>query len=78
MHSISVENTAFATRQGLPEFRVAPFGFTHAPGVLQRLMEKVLASLNPEDGPDDGPDDVTIKYNCNSEENRKIVIKCQW
>ena len=32
--------------------QVMPFGLTNAPGVFQRLMERVLAGLNPEDGSD--------------------------
>ncbi len=48
----SREKTAFAVPHGLFEFQVMPFGLTNAPAVFQRLMQQVLAGLNPEQGPD--------------------------
>ena len=50
MDEKSVEKTAFATHQGLYEFRVMPFRLMNAPSVLQRLMQEVLDGSNPEDG----------------------------
>ena len=45
MHSDDRPKTAFATRRGLFEFNVMPFGLSCAPATFERLMESVLAGL---------------------------------
>jgi len=51
VHTDCQEKTAFATHSGLYEFQVMPFGLCNASSAFQRLMERGLAGLNPEDGP---------------------------
>lgn len=45
MHPVDWDNTVFATRKGLYQFRVIPFGLCNAPHTFERFMETVLAGF---------------------------------
>ncbi len=76
-----MEKTAFATHHGLYQFRVMPFGARNAPATFQRLMHRIITTLNPEVGPAFVAvylDDVLI-YSRSLEEHKRhleAVIDC--
>ena len=47
MDRASAEKTMFITREGTFNFKVMPFRLTGAPATFQRLMDLVMAGLNP-------------------------------
>jgi len=50
VHLNSQEKTAFVTHLSLYKLSVMPTGLKNAPAVFQRLVQKVLMGLNPDDG----------------------------
>ena len=52
VHPDSQEKTSFSTPRGLYEFHVMLFSLKNAPVAFQRLMQQVVADLNPVEGPD--------------------------
>ncbi|GFY22023.1 hypothetical protein TNCV_3296671 [Trichonephila clavipes] len=49
IHPVEKEKTTFATRQGLWQFKVRPFGFCNVPATFEHLMVKALGGLSYED-----------------------------